>query len=66
MHKFLAGPPETFDLHYGVKEFNGDGDIFKSENIDALRNYVHKCTMQNGVHMVMADGVSFHSERKII
>ncbi|CAF3479483.1 unnamed protein product [Adineta steineri] len=56
LHKFLAGAPETFDLYYGVKDIEGDGDIFKSENIDALQNYVNKCTMHQGVHIVMADG----------
>jgi hypothetical protein len=59
LHKFLAGAPETFDPYYGVKDIDGDGDIFKSENIDALQNYVNKCTMNNGVHIVMADGVWF-------
>ncbi|CAF4695389.1 unnamed protein product [Rotaria sp. Silwood1] len=56
LHKFLAGPPETFDPYYGVKDIDGDGDIFKSENIDALQNYVNKCTKNSGVHIVMADG----------
>ncbi len=55
LHKFIAGSPETFDPYYGV---HNDGDIFKSENIDALQNYVYKCTAHNGVHIVMADGVS--------
>ena len=57
--KFVAGHPETFDPHYGVKDIQGDGDIFKSENIDAFQNYVYKCTMHNGVHIMMADGVRF-------
>ena len=59
LQKFLAGTPETFDPHYGVNGINGDGDIFKNENIDAFKNYVNKCTMHNGVHIVMADGVRF-------
>ena len=58
LFKFVAGYPETFDPHYGVKEIEGDGDIFKSENIDAFQTYVYKCTMNNGVHIMMADGVS--------
>jgi cap1 methyltransferase len=58
LHKFIAGSSETFDPYYGVKDLDGDGDIFKSENIDALKNYVYKCTGHNGVHIVMADGVS--------
>ncbi|CAF3911063.1 unnamed protein product [Rotaria magnacalcarata] len=56
LHKFIAGTPETFDTYYGVKDVNGDGDIFKSDNIDALQNYVNKCTKHTGVHIVMADG----------
>lgn len=56
LHKFIAGTSETFDPYYGV---GGDGDIFKSENIDSLQNYVYKCTMHKGLHIVMADGVSF-------
>lgn len=64
LHKFLAGSSETFDTYYGVKDYDGDGDIFKSENIDALQNYVYKCTMRNGVHIVMADGVSHERERE--
>ena len=58
LRKFLAGKSETFDPYYGVNGINGDGDIFKSENIHALQNYVNKCTKQNGIHIVMADGVS--------
>ncbi|CAF4019368.1 unnamed protein product, partial [Rotaria sordida] len=52
LQKFLASTPETFDPYYDVKDLDGDGDIFKSENIDALQNYVNKCTMHNGVHIV--------------
>ncbi|CAM4832446.1 unnamed protein product, partial [Rotaria magnacalcarata] len=55
LQKFLAGTPETFDPYYDVKDLDGDGDIFKSENIDVLQNYENKCTMRNGVHIVMAD-----------
>ena len=58
LYKFAAGTSETFDPYYGVGGYDGDGDIFKSENIDALQNYIHHCTMDNGVHMMMADGVS--------
>ncbi|CAF5197671.1 unnamed protein product, partial [Rotaria magnacalcarata] len=55
LQKFLAGTPETFDPYYDVKDLDGDGDIFKSENIDVLQNYENKCTMRNGVHIVMAN-----------
>jgi len=46
-----------FDPYYGVNDYDGDGDIFKTENIDALKAYVYRSTMQRGVHIVMADGV---------
>lgn len=58
LFKFAAGTPETFDPYYGVGGYDGDGDVFKSENIDALQTYIHQCTMDNGVHIMMADGVS--------
>jgi cap1 methyltransferase len=63
LHKFIAGSPETFDPYYGVNHIDGDGDIFKSENIDALQNYVYKCTAHSGVHIVMADGVSLQENK---
>ena len=57
LHKFLVGPPETFDTFYGVGGVNGDGDVFSTENIDELQKYVYGCTRNHGVHMMMADGV---------
>ncbi|CAF1274866.1 unnamed protein product [Adineta ricciae] len=56
LHKFIAGTPETFDTYYGVNGLQGDGNIYIPENIDALQNYVNKCTMNRGVHIMMADG----------
>ncbi|CAF1495464.1 unnamed protein product, partial [Rotaria sordida] len=63
----LIHPDELFyftDICAGPGGFNldGDGDIFKSENIDALQNYVNKCTMHNGVHIVMADGKKIRND----
>ena len=57
--KFIAGTPETFDTYYGVNGLQGDGNIYTPENIDALQSYVNKCTMNRGVHIMMADGVRF-------
>ncbi|CAF0789150.1 unnamed protein product [Didymodactylos carnosus] len=56
LHDFLIGTPETFDPYYGVKDIEGDGDITNPENLDALQSYVHKCTMDAGVHVATADG----------
>ncbi|XP_037920723.1 cap-specific mRNA (nucleoside-2'-O-)-methyltransferase 1 isoform X2 [Hermetia illucens] len=52
LDKFLAGPPETFDPYYGVKD---DGNIFDPENITSFMDFVLKQT-ETGVHFVMADG----------
>lgn len=57
LHKFLVGPPETFDTFYGVAGINGDGDVFRTENIEELRKYILNSTQDQGVHMMMADGV---------
>lgn len=56
LHKFLVGPPETFDTFYGVGGINGDGDVFRTENIEELRKYILNSTQDQGVHMMMADG----------
>lgn len=56
LDQFLAAPCETFDPHYGVGGYDGDGDITKSENLDAFREYVLEHTDCRGVHCVMADG----------
>ena len=42
----------------GVGGYHGDGDVTKTANIEAFRDYVMKCTDNQGVHFVMADGVS--------
>lgn len=55
---FLAAPCETFDPHYGVGGYNGDGDITRPDNQSEFRNYVMKHTEGKGVHFAMADGVS--------
>ena len=53
---YIAGTPETFDCHYGKGGYNGDGDIFKEENLTAFRKYVLENSDNKGLHFVMADG----------
>uniref|UniRef100_A0A1A9X0A2 Cap-specific mRNA (nucleoside-2'-O-)-methyltransferase 1 n=1 Tax=Glossina brevipalpis TaxID=37001 RepID=A0A1A9X0A2_9MUSC len=52
LDKFFAGPPESFDPHYGAQD---DGDIYVEANQDSFADYILKhCDV--GVHIVMADG----------
>lgn len=44
------------DLGVGGKD--GDGDIFKEDNLEAFKNFVMESTDGQGCHFVMADGVS--------
>lgn len=55
---FLASPCETFDPHYGVGGYSGDGDITRPDNQLEFINYVKENTEGKGVHFAMADGVS--------
>ena len=52
---FISGTPETFDCHYGVNGYKGNGDIFIGENIKEFQKYVLD-NSEGGVHFVMADG----------
>ena len=54
----FSSPCETFDPHYGVGGYEGDGDITTPANQSEFRNYVMDNTDGEGVHFVMADGVS--------
>ena len=56
MDDFYAGPPESFEPHYGVNGVNGDGNVFSSENIREFRRFVMENTGGKGVHFMMADG----------
>uniref|UniRef100_A0A1B0G4D2 Cap-specific mRNA (nucleoside-2'-O-)-methyltransferase 1 n=1 Tax=Glossina morsitans morsitans TaxID=37546 RepID=A0A1B0G4D2_GLOMM len=59
LDKFFAGPPESFDPHYGA---NDDGNIYVEANQESFADYVLKhCEV--GVHIVMADG-GFSVERQ--
>ena len=53
---FFAGSPESFDTHYGFGGMEGDGDVFKEQNIRAFTKYVLDNTHGLGVHFMMADG----------
>ena len=53
---FYAGPPESFETHYGVDGVDGDGNVFNSDNIEEFRNFVLENTGGKGVHIMMADG----------
>lgn len=54
--EFFSGPPETFEPHYGVNGREGDGDIFKPDNLREFRRFVLENTDKKGIHFVMADG----------
>lgn len=56
LEEFFAGPPDTFEPHYGVNEQEGNGDIFDTANIRAFSKFVKNSTDGKGVHFVMADG----------
>lgn len=55
---FYAGPCESFEPHYGVK--NGDdmgtGDVYDTKNQDEFSKFVLQNTDGLGVHFMMADG----------
>jgi len=56
LEDFYAGPPETFEPHYGVGGIEGDGDVFKSKNILEFKKFVLENSGGKGVHIMMADG----------
>ena len=56
LEDFYAGPPESFEPHYGVGGVDGDGNVFNSENISEFKNFVLDNTGGRGVHFLMADG----------
>jgi cap1 methyltransferase len=55
---FLAGAPEYFETHYGVKGVDGDGDVTVTQNLKEFQKFVKEETSNKGVHFFMADGVS--------
>lgn len=48
LEDFFAGPPETFEPHYGVNGIDGDGDVFKEANIRAFEKFVKENTGGRG------------------
>ena len=56
LEDFFAGPPESFETHYGLNGIDGDGDVFKEENFKAFKQHVLENTNGLGVHVMMADG----------
>lgn len=50
---FFAGPPETFQPNYGIKD---DGNIFIPDNLESFQAFVLANTNNKGVHFMMADG----------
>lgn len=45
----------------GVNGLEGDGDIYRPDNLKVFQQFVLENTEGAGVHFVMADGVSFTS-----
>ena len=41
-----------------MEEVDGDGDIYRPDNLIAFRDFVLRNTENKGVHFMMADGVS--------
>ena len=60
LEDFYAGPPESFEPHYGVGGVEGDGNVFNSDNVKEFIRFVMENTGNNdgprGVHIMMADG----------
>ena len=56
LEDFYAGPPESFEPHYGVGGIDGDGNVFNSDNISEFKRFVLDNTGGKGVHFMMADG----------
>ncbi|XP_074092933.1 cap-specific mRNA (nucleoside-2'-O-)-methyltransferase 1 isoform X2 [Macrotis lagotis] len=56
LEDFYAASSELFEPYYGECGIDGDGDITRTENIAAFRNFVLDNTDHKGVHFMMADG----------
>ncbi len=55
---FNAAEPETFEAFYGDA---GDGNIYNPRNVAGYIDHVLASTEGNGVHLMMADGVSTYN-----
>ena len=56
LEDFYAGPPESFEPHYGVGGVEGDGNVFNTDNVKEFTRFVMENTGNRGVHIMMADG----------
>ncbi|XP_067947035.1 cap-specific mRNA (nucleoside-2'-O-)-methyltransferase 1-like [Watersipora subatra] len=56
LEEFFVSPSECFEPHYGVGGIDGDGDIYRQDNIDKFSEFVKENSQHKGVHFVMADG----------
>jgi cap1 methyltransferase len=56
LEDFYAGPPESFEPHYGVGGVEGDGNVFSPDNVQEFSRFVLENTGGRGVHTMMADG----------
>lgn len=55
LHESTCAPCETFEALYGVRD---DGNVYYPENIQDFCTKVKCHTNGQGVHFIMADGVS--------
>ena len=49
LEDFYAGPSEGFEPFYGVGGVEGDGDVFKPDNVRELRRFVLENTDGKGL-----------------
>ncbi|XP_002738079.1 cap-specific mRNA (nucleoside-2'-O-)-methyltransferase 1-like [Saccoglossus kowalevskii] len=56
LEDFFSTSPELFEPYYGVDGIDGDGNIYRSDNLKEFQRFVLQNTDGKGVHFVMADG----------
>lgn len=56
LENFYAASSEFFEPHYGINGIDGDGDIYKPENLTEFKKFVMRNTDNQGVHIMLADG----------
>lgn len=56
LEEFHVAPSECFEPHYGLHGIEGDGDVYRPENIKEFTQFVLSQTEGKGVHFMMADG----------
>ena len=56
---FFLSKFNFFFVEIGINGPEGDGDVYKTENIREFQRHVVNNTEGKGVHFMMADGVSF-------